>query len=194
MWRNARLTCLAIHGRVELARDPERHNLQAMPRASVKLVLQSTQQVIEMASSSPTPEAAAAAPIPDDEHTADLPLTMSASVVLTALPQDAHAALAQAGASEQRKGMRDSSYIRITKLIGFPFSYRALQGSRLCAYPPPANVQDYSVTALRDCGEFSAKSSQVRADRLGVSLRQFCLCTCSGRDCREYFQGMWVTG
>ncbi|KAL3470740.1 ubiquitin-like autophagy protein Apg12-domain-containing protein [Aspergillus californicus] len=38
------------------------------------------------------------APIPDDEHGADLPLTMSASVVLTSLPRDAHQALADAEA------------------------------------------------------------------------------------------------
>ncbi|KAB8074517.1 autophagy-related protein 12 [Aspergillus leporis] len=36
------------------------------------------------------------APIPDDEHGADMPLTMSASVVLTSLPRDAHQALADA--------------------------------------------------------------------------------------------------
>ncbi|MCJ1243585.1 Ubiquitin-like protein [Trapelia coarctata] len=35
-------------------------------------------------------------PIPDDHHAADLPLPMSASVILSALPNDAHTALAQA--------------------------------------------------------------------------------------------------
>jgi ubiquitin-like protein ATG12 len=45
-----------------------------------------------------------AAPIPDEEHEADLPLTMSASAVFTSLPQDAHAALAAAGAFEKEKG------------------------------------------------------------------------------------------
>ncbi|KAJ5991113.1 Autophagy-related protein 12 [Penicillium canescens] len=34
------------------------------------------------------------APIPDDEHGADLPMNMSASVMLTNLPRDAHRALA----------------------------------------------------------------------------------------------------
>jgi hypothetical protein len=43
-------------------------------------------------------------PIPDDEHGNDLPLTMSASVVLTALPRDAHTALRDAGELEQAKG------------------------------------------------------------------------------------------
>ncbi|RJE25916.1 hypothetical protein PHISCL_01758 [Aspergillus sclerotialis] len=33
-------------------------------------------------------------PIPEEEHGADLPLTMSASVVLSSLPRDAHKALA----------------------------------------------------------------------------------------------------
>ncbi|KAL6238829.1 ubiquitin-like protein ATG12 [Aspergillus navahoensis] len=45
------------------------------------------------------------APIPDDEHGADLPLTMSASVVLTSLPRDAHQALADAEAIDIGKGM-----------------------------------------------------------------------------------------
>ena len=44
------------------------------------------------------------APIPDDDHEADLPLTMTASVVLTSLPRDAHAALAAAGNFEKEKG------------------------------------------------------------------------------------------
>jgi len=56
-------------------------------------------------SSTPTVEAANVAPIPDDDHTPDLPLTMSASVVLTSLPRDAHAALSDAGALEQKKGI-----------------------------------------------------------------------------------------
>ena len=62
------------------------------------------QPSIVMADRSGTPEAGNVAPIPDDDHTADLPLTMSASVVLTALPLDAHTALAQAGALDQKKG------------------------------------------------------------------------------------------
>lgn len=44
-------------------------------------------------------------PIPDDEHGADLPLTMSASVVLTGLPRDAHQALADVEALDTGKGM-----------------------------------------------------------------------------------------
>ncbi|PLB55310.1 autophagy-related protein 12 [Aspergillus steynii IBT 23096] len=43
------------------------------------------------------------APIPDDEHGSDLPLTMSASVVLTSLPRDAHQALADAEAIDTGK-------------------------------------------------------------------------------------------
>lgn len=44
------------------------------------------------------------APIPDEEHGADLPLTLSASVVLTGLPRDAHQALADAEAFDSGKG------------------------------------------------------------------------------------------
>ncbi|EDP49485.1 Ubiquitin-like protein [Aspergillus fumigatus] len=43
------------------------------------------------------------APIPDDEHGADLPITMSASVVLSSLPRDAHRALADAEAVDTGK-------------------------------------------------------------------------------------------
>lgn len=43
-------------------------------------------------------------PIPDNEHEADLPLTMMASVVLNSLPRDAHAALASAGEFDKEKG------------------------------------------------------------------------------------------
>ena len=44
------------------------------------------------------------APIPDEEHGADLPLTMSASVVLSSLPRDAHKALADVEAIDMGKG------------------------------------------------------------------------------------------
>jgi ubiquitin-like protein ATG12 len=49
------------------------------------------------------------APIPDDEHGADLPLTMSASVVLTSLPRDAHQALADVEAVDTGKGTVNTS-------------------------------------------------------------------------------------
>ena len=57
--------------------------------------------------SSPLPDRTATevgSPIPDDEHEADLPLTMTASVVLTNLPRDTTAALASAGAFDKEKG------------------------------------------------------------------------------------------
>lgn len=44
------------------------------------------------------------APIPDEAQGADLPLTMSASVVLTSLPRDAHQAMADAEAVDTGKG------------------------------------------------------------------------------------------
>lgn len=48
---------------------------------------------------------AATAPIPDEDNGSDLPLTMSASVVLTGLPRDAHEALADVEAIDKGKGM-----------------------------------------------------------------------------------------
>ncbi|KAI9818830.1 MAG: Ubiquitin-like protein [Pycnora praestabilis] len=56
-----------------------------------------------MATVSSSHEPAQTMPIPDDEHVIDLPLTMSASVVLTALPRDAHSALANAQVLEKKK-------------------------------------------------------------------------------------------
>ncbi|OJD19529.1 ubiquitin-like protein ATG12 [Emergomyces pasteurianus Ep9510] len=46
---------------------------------------------------------AAATPIPDEDYGADLPLTMSASIVLTGLPKDAHQALADVDAIDSGK-------------------------------------------------------------------------------------------
>ncbi|KAJ5513255.1 hypothetical protein N7463_002807 [Penicillium fimorum] len=45
-------------------------------------------------SSGTPPNSSGSAPIPDDDHGADLPMNMSASVMLTNLPRDAHQALA----------------------------------------------------------------------------------------------------
>jgi hypothetical protein len=44
------------------------------------------------------------APIPDDEHGADLPMNMTASVMLTGLPRDAHQALADVEGIDAGKG------------------------------------------------------------------------------------------
>lgn len=43
-------------------------------------------------------------PIPDDEHGANLPMNMTASVMLTGLPRDAHQALADVEAIDAGKG------------------------------------------------------------------------------------------
>ncbi|KAJ5090144.1 Ubiquitin-like protein ATG12 [Penicillium argentinense] len=43
-------------------------------------------------------------PIPDDAHGADLPMNMTASVILTGLPTDAHQALADVEAIDTGKG------------------------------------------------------------------------------------------
>lgn len=45
------------------------------------------------------------APIPDDQHGADLPMNMTASVMLTGLPRDAHQALADVEHIDNHKGM-----------------------------------------------------------------------------------------
>ncbi|PWY83755.1 APG12-domain-containing protein [Aspergillus sclerotioniger CBS 115572] len=65
------------------------------------------------------------APIPDDKQGADLPMTMSASVVLTSLPRDAHQALADAEAVDTGKGKCNSGVIMLPSS-----SYVALELSR----------------------------------------------------------------
>lgn len=55
-------------------------------------------------SSGTPPNSSANAPIPDDDHGADLPMNMSASVMLTNLPRDAHQALADVESIDSGKG------------------------------------------------------------------------------------------
>lgn len=62
---------------------------------------------------------AANAPIPDEDHGADLPLTMSASVVLSSLPRDAHKALADVENVDTGKGKYISSLVN-ESMIGHP--------------------------------------------------------------------------
>lgn len=50
-------------------------------------------------------------PIPDDEHGADLPMNMTASVMLTGLPRDAHQALADVEAIDAGKSELQLSQI-----------------------------------------------------------------------------------
>jgi hypothetical protein len=56
-------------------------------------------------SSGTPPGNTANAPIPDDEHGADLPMNMSASVMLTNLPRDAYQALADVERIDSGKGI-----------------------------------------------------------------------------------------
>lgn len=51
-------------------------------------------------------------PIPDDDHGADLPMNMTASVMLTGLPRDAHQALADVEAIDAGKGMTEPAPVR----------------------------------------------------------------------------------
>lgn len=48
-------------------------------------------------------------PIPDDDHGADLPMNMTASVMLTGLPRDTHQALADVEAIDAGKGRKPLS-------------------------------------------------------------------------------------
>lgn len=85
--------------------SPPKSNAQSTPQYNTHLPqsLQSTMATSSSSSSSPNPDAPLnATPIPDDPHpTPDLPLTMSASVILTSLPRDAHTALENTGGLER---------------------------------------------------------------------------------------------
>lgn len=56
-------------------------------------------------------------PIPDDEHGADLPMNMTASVMLTGLPRDAHQALADVEAIDAGKGRRPNLLVMPSKIL-----------------------------------------------------------------------------
>lgn len=58
--------------------------------------------------------------IPDEDHGVDIPLTMSASVVLTGLPQDAHRALADAEAIDVGKGVYR---LKLSILLAMTFTF-----------------------------------------------------------------------
>lgn len=66
-------------------------------------------------------------PIPDDEHGADLPMNMTASVMLTALPRDAHQALADVEAIDAGKSEGSPSVPRNARNLFFITAHIALQ-------------------------------------------------------------------
>ena len=51
-----------------------------------------------------SPNTAENVPIPDEDQGAELPLTMSASIVLSSLPRDAHQALTDVEAIDEGRG------------------------------------------------------------------------------------------
>ncbi|KAJ5657223.1 Autophagy-related protein 12 [Penicillium longicatenatum] len=77
-----------------LERSP--HNSPAIPSTSSSLSYRTSPGQRD---SSPSMDA----PIPDDQHGADLPMNMTASVMLTGLPPDAHQALADVERIDNRK-------------------------------------------------------------------------------------------
>jgi len=72
---------------------------------------------------------AGTAPIPDEAHGADLPLTMSASVVLSGLPRDAHKALADAEAIDTGKGRSRNRFLFVS------FYYFIVALGIICTFP-----------------------------------------------------------
>ena len=70
-------------------------------------------------------------PIPDDEHGAHLPMNMTASVMLTGLPRDAHQALADVEAIDAGKGGD-----LLLRIISSSFC------DTICVYPKEAGASD----------------------------------------------------
>ncbi|KAG2414334.1 hypothetical protein HFD88_003525 [Aspergillus terreus] len=85
------------------SRDPSAQNSPTPEHPTRKTSLSHRPATSRSKASETTPSDAKNAPIPDDEHGADLPMTMSASVLLTSLPRDAHQALADAEAIDTGK-------------------------------------------------------------------------------------------
>lgn len=133
----------------------------------------SSPQSLYTMSSSPVPSRSAAdtTPIPDDEEQEpDLPLTMTASIVLTSLPHDARAGLATAGAFEKEKGTplpRNISIRLQSKSLtrSDNRSSHILQSSRLSAHPQKARLDRHRYAALRSRRNVPAAHPQVQARR-----------------------------
>lgn len=79
-----------------------------------------------------TPPAAAAATVPDEDPGIDLPMTMSASVLLTNLPKDASLALGEVEELDRGKGiylyLSPSSFWFLVSVIGFRSCLREREG------------------------------------------------------------------
>lgn len=73
-------------------------------------------------------------PIPDDEHGADLPMNMTASVMLTGLPRDAHQALADVEAIDAGKSERFPSALRNARNLLLIAAHTALQQVHVLFY------------------------------------------------------------
>ena len=147
------------------------------------------------------------APIPDDEHGADLPMNMSASVMLTGLPRDAHQALADVEAIDAGKGKLHTRLdifhkalhciplalncigkeilepVHPTDLTDDP-SYRALSTSPVSPDSQESSVQGQRIAKVRNCGQVPSQEAGLQRYRLGLLLRQQRLCARSGRGCR----------
>ena len=110
------------------------------------------------ATSTPTPPDA---PLEEDDNVADLPLTMSASVVLDHLPKDAHKALETAGELEQAKG----------RLLCLPMSpERQRRGSRTASINRGGGIVVMS-TGLIDSSNHPSFAFAEHASTLATALQ-----------------------
>lgn len=133
-------------------------------------------------------------PIPDDDHGADLPMNMTASVMLTGLPRDAHQALADVEAIDAGKGKASTfnnfgAYIlstisslstrvmlELTTSLDDPVlltqlsSDGPLPATPIGPHSQKPGLQDQRIAKVRDRGQVPSQKAGLQRDRLGLLL------------------------
>lgn len=112
------------------------------------------------------------APIPDDEHGADLPLTLSASVILTGLPRDAHQALADAEALDSGKGTINRTGNVFQRRPAHDDSDDSVPTAPFSPDSAKGRLQSQRVAKVRNRGQLSPEEAGLPGNRLCVLLHQ----------------------
>ena len=120
-------------------------------------------RTIPSASATPSSNTAAAMVVPDEDHGTDMPMSMTASMMLGNLPRTSAQALQEVEAIDERKGMWVSIYARRLYPLAPPcysslfqpraFYVRICRSHRIKLSPPcvsPFCIQTYSHTAHSD--------------------------------------------
>ena len=108
-----------------------------------------------------------------------MPMTMSASVVLTSLPRDAHQALADAEAVDTGKSMDYPSYAYLSDSSNVNLTMRShgsLSSTSISANSQKPGLQNQCLAEVRDSRQVSEKEIGLQRYRFRVLLCQQCFC------------------